>query len=298
MIAGGSRVVTGRVAHKGVSDELKGSLYAIIETPTGQAYHVPLNVPSAENIRPGDLVSVATRPEKAVRAIDRYIANVARGQGGVYALDDGRVDAGGAACRRRLRHLERLGLATPDAANRWTLAPNLLDELEGRDRVSPRKHRLLVRKEPLSLSEQIRYRGPTWLDRVDSATLAPYGFGAELRAAVRERGDVLRQLGMAPDGPGRLSALLELERRALGEQVAGSSGVAFIARTPEGFRGRLQIRAAPGGASYTVVTDASRLVVFRSTSGMRILQGKSVVISHDSGSAMAVRQDRERGLGG
>jgi type IV secretory pathway VirD2 relaxase len=51
-------VVSGRVARKGLSDELKARLYAVIETPTGHAYHVPLAPWLAEDLRPGDIVSV------------------------------------------------------------------------------------------------------------------------------------------------------------------------------------------------------------------------------------------------
>ncbi len=61
------QLVTGRVASKGLADELKGSFYAVIETPTGRAYHVPLDVRSVDALRAGDLVSLATKPETPVR---------------------------------------------------------------------------------------------------------------------------------------------------------------------------------------------------------------------------------------
>ncbi len=82
--AGGSEVVSGRVASKGLSDELKGAFYAVIETPTGRAYHVPLDRRGAETLRAGDIVSFTTRPEPPVRPVDRQIAEVARTRGGVY----------------------------------------------------------------------------------------------------------------------------------------------------------------------------------------------------------------------
>ena len=192
-----------------MSDELKGRLYAVIETPTGHAVHVQLDPRSAEDLRPGDIVSVTSQPERAIRPVDRHIADVARARGGVYALDSEAVDATARAARWRLRELERLGLATPAGPGGWTLPPDLLDQLQARHRAAPPKHRLSIRKEPLSLADQIRYLGPVWLDRVDAATLAPYGFGAELRHAVQNRAETLRQLGIAPDGPSRLVALRE-----------------------------------------------------------------------------------------
>ncbi|MGA7119799.1 MAG: DUF3363 domain-containing protein, partial [Polyangiaceae bacterium] len=54
-----SPVVTGRVAGKGLSDELKGTFYAVVETPAGRAYHVPLDARSAQTVGVGDLVSLA-----------------------------------------------------------------------------------------------------------------------------------------------------------------------------------------------------------------------------------------------
>jgi type IV secretory pathway VirD2 relaxase len=231
-LAGDAGVVSGRVARKALSDELKGRLYAVIETPGGHAVHVPLDPRSAENLRAGDIVSVTSRRERAVRPVDRHIANVARARGGVYAHDSEAVDATERAAGWRLRELERLGLATPAGPNAWTLPADLLDQLEARHRSEPPKHRLFIRKEPLSLAEQVRYLGPVWLDRVEAATLAPYGFGAELRQAVEDRAETLRQLGIAPDDASRLAALRERERRAVGEQMAASSG--HLCRTHAG----------------------------------------------------------------
>jgi hypothetical protein len=79
--------VTGRVAGKGLSDELKGTFYAVVETPAGRAYHVPLDAKSAQTVGVGDLVSLATPPETPVRPADRQIAEAARARGGVFAVD-------------------------------------------------------------------------------------------------------------------------------------------------------------------------------------------------------------------
>ncbi len=49
------RVMVGRVAAKGLEDESKGIWYAVLETPTGGAYHVRLSARQAEVTRTGDL---------------------------------------------------------------------------------------------------------------------------------------------------------------------------------------------------------------------------------------------------
>jgi type IV secretory pathway VirD2 relaxase len=87
-MAEGARVVVGRVRRKGLADELKGPWFAIVETPTGHGYHVPLDPRSAEALRPGDVVSLLTVPERAIRAVDRRIAEGPRAHGGVNALEE------------------------------------------------------------------------------------------------------------------------------------------------------------------------------------------------------------------
>jgi type IV secretory pathway VirD2 relaxase len=74
----------GRVAQKGLSDELRGSFYAVIETADGNGYHVPLSDRSAQQLRPGDFVAfspapadspppVPGRPTPTPRAIVRHL---------------------------------------------------------------------------------------------------------------------------------------------------------------------------------------------------------------------------------
>ena len=59
-------VIHGRVAGKGLSDELGGKYYAVIETASGIGYHVPLDARAAETLRVGDLVAMASRPDRVV----------------------------------------------------------------------------------------------------------------------------------------------------------------------------------------------------------------------------------------
>jgi hypothetical protein len=66
---------------------------------------------------------------------------------------------------------------------------------------------------------------------------------------------------------------------------------------PERFRGRLEIRAAPGGSSYAVISDGSRFGALESTTTLRGMQGKSVVLSRDAKGRLVVRPDLDRGLG-
>jgi type IV secretory pathway VirD2 relaxase len=290
---GGQEVLVGRVAGKGLSDEMKGAFYAVLEAPNGFAYHVPLDAKTAEAVRPGDLVSFGTRPELAVRPIDRRIAEVAREAGGVFALDTVSEELDRARTARRLRELEREGLVSARGPDRWTVPADLMERLESRPKAEPHRQRLWLQKLPLSLDETPGHRGPVWLDQVDEAPLARWGFGAKVRRAIDQRRDALRALGIAPDDPRKDSKLRGLEREAVGEEMAARTRQQFLAKTPDRFRGRLQ--AGPEGAPYAVVTDGARFVVVPAAREDRALAGKAVVVSRDAHGRLAIRAvDRDR----
>jgi hypothetical protein len=280
-----------------VSDELKGTFYAVVETPEGRAYHVPLDARSAQTVGVGDLVSLATPPETPVRPADRQIAEVARARGGVFAVDP---SAGGDAqgLARRLRDLERAGLVAAEGPARWKVPPDLLDRLAERARDAPPRYRLVVRREPLSLKEQVVHRGPVWLDRVETKTLAHWGLGADVQHAVLARSEALRRLGIGPDDPDRVAKLRELERRDLGAEIAARSGLTFLARVPEGFQGRIQPAEGKGPpGAYAVVSDGERFVVLRSTPALRALQGQSVAVARDAKGRLVVRPGPDHDIG-
>ncbi len=294
---GGADVVYGRVASKGLSDELKGAFYAVVEAPTGHAYHVPLDPRAAEAVRAGDLVSLTTQPDGPVRPVDRQIAEIARAGGGVYALEPA---VGGAAHphERRLRELERLGLVAQEGPRRWKVSPTLLEDLAEQHRDRPVRHRVLLRKQPLSLRDQVRHPGPVWLDRVKTDGLAPHGLGAEVRRALAERREGLRRLSVEPDDPNRSAKLRELERRAVGEEMAARTHQAFLPTAPDSFRGRVQVGgASPSGEAYAVVSDGERFIVLRATVAVRAAQGKTVTVTRDAKGRLLVRPALDQDLG-
>jgi type IV secretory pathway VirD2 relaxase len=295
--AKGAGALSGRVASKGLSDELKGSFYAVVETPSGRAYHLPLDARSAEAIRLGDIVSFTTKPESPVRPVDRTIADIARSHDRLVAPDA--ADTSSLVLARRLRELERLGLASADGANRWRVSPNLTDELERRATELPPRHRLLVHKEPRALENQVGHEGPVWLDRIKVAALAPHGFGAEVRRAIERRREVLLKLGIQPDDPNRMAKLRDLEGQCVARQFAARSGQVHLPSVPDGFRGRLQMtdpQAPAGSPEYAVVSDGSRFVVVRASTVERASDGRTVTVTRDGKGRAVVRPSRDTDL--
>ena len=157
---------------------------------------------------------------------------------------------------------------------------------------------MLLRKEALSLQAQVGHPGPVWLDRVQTDALAPYGFGVDLKRAVEQRSEALRRLGVQPDDPNRSARLRELERRALGGELAARSHLTFLPSVPDSFRGRVQLGDAGGpGAAYAVVSDGQRFVVLRDTPALRAAQGTTVTVTRDAQGRVLVRPAPERDIG-
>jgi type IV secretory pathway VirD2 relaxase len=286
------RAVVGRVASKGLEDETKGVWYAVLETPTGAAYHVRLNARQAEATRTGDLVMFSTPREAAVRPADRHIAEVARRHGGVYALADDVDRADGVRVTPgRLRDLAGKGLVTAQDPGQWRVPPDLLEKLEQRHRDAP-VYRLSLQPVPLTLDAQVRHPGPVWLDTVDAHTLAGSGFGAEVRQALERRRESLRELGIAPDDPHRGAKVQDLERRAMGGEIEKRLGETFLETVPDGFRGRVQ--ALPESTPYLAVTDGQRFVLIAATPEGRARAGQTVDVGRDAHGSIMLREDPAR----
>jgi type IV secretory pathway VirD2 relaxase len=292
-VAPGEDALVARVAGKGLSDEMKGSFYVVLEAPDGFAYHLPLDSKTAEAVRSGDLVFFGTRPEPSVRPIDRRIVAVARDAGGICGLKAIADNADRAHAARRLRELEREGLVSPQGSDRWIVPDDLTDRLETSSKAKPPRERFWLQKVPVSLEQAPGHRGPIWLDRVEKASLAPWGFGADVRQALERRREALRAIGIAQEDPRKDAKLREAERRAVGEGMAARTHQEFLVKAPDRFRGRLQ--AGPEGAPYGVVTDGARFVLLPASGEVRRLAGKPVEVLRDAQGRLSIRsRDRDR----
>lgn len=122
-------------------------------------------------------------------------------------------------------HREHVSL--PEASSKTKQAASLKGQLPSLPR-----HRVELRKHVLGLEEQVRYRGPVWLDTLAATPLALYGFGVDVRNAAGRRNTELRALGIDPADPARIGRLQELERRTLGRQIAAGTGRSRDRRVP------------------------------------------------------------------
>jgi hypothetical protein len=121
---------------------------------------------------------------------------------------------------------------------------------------------------------------------------APYGFGAEVSQALRERGQALRAMGIEAVGPSASAALDELERRDLGARLAREGRLAFVP-DPQGMEGKVTAsEVRPSGARYLLVVDepSRRMTLVPAPPDARALEGRRVEISMDRSGRLMARQ--------
>jgi type IV secretory pathway VirD2 relaxase len=201
-----SRVI-GRVAAKGLADELYDRGYLVIDGIDGKAHYVALPARAElEHYPTGAVVEV--RGSADVRPADRTIAALALE--GVYRAAHHRAvamthrepsrdpDEIVAAHVRRLEALRRVGIVDRVADGVWRVPPDLPEQGSQYDArlggVS-----VTVRSQ-LSIERQKRAVGATWLDQqliAGGKDLGERGFGAEVREALRQRSDFLIEQGLA-----------------------------------------------------------------------------------------------------
>ncbi len=202
------RTIVGRVAAKGLADELRDRGYLVIDGVEGKAHYVALNArDELANYPTGAVVEVKGSAD--VRAADRNIAALA--SGGLYRTDHHLAIAQGQAVPgrdpqevvtahvRRLEALRRAGIVERMAEGLWKVPDDLPER--GRQYDAQRLGGVAVElKSHLPIERQARVIGATWLDQQligGGKGLGDLGFGAEAKQAMQQRADFLAEHGLA-----------------------------------------------------------------------------------------------------
>ena len=202
-----ARTLIGRVAGKGLADELHDRGYLVIDGVDGKAHYVALNArDELANYPTGAVVEV--RGSAEVRAADKNIAALA--SDGLYrtdhhlAIEQGRAKAGRdpqevvAAHVRRLEALRRAGIVERVAEGLWKVPSDLPER--GRQCDAQRLGGVAVElKSHLPIERQARVIGATWLDQQligGGSGLGGLGFGSEVKEALQKRVDFLAEQGL------------------------------------------------------------------------------------------------------
>ncbi|MBG2641534.1 relaxase/mobilization nuclease and DUF3363 domain-containing protein [Klebsiella michiganensis] len=248
------RTLVGRVAAKGLADELHDRGYLVIDGVDGKAHYVALNARDELASYPTGAV-VEVRGSAEVRAADKNIAALA--SDGLYrtdhhlAIEQGRAkpgrdpQEGGAAHVRRLEALRRAGIVERVAEGLWKVPDDLSER--GRQYDAQRLGGVAVDlKSHLPIERQARVIGATWLDQQligGGRGLGDLGFGGDAKQALQQRADFLEEQGLA-------------QRR--GQRVILSRNLLETLRNRELAQAAQHI-AADSGLEHRHVTDGQRV---------------------------------------
>jgi type IV secretory pathway VirD2 relaxase len=239
--------IVGRIAAKGLADELNDRAYVIVDGVDGRAHYAPLS-PSVDiaDLPVGGIVEL--RGASNLRTADRNIAAVA--DGGIYqasthlafAKADARTDQDPqsfvAAHVRRLEALRRAGIVERIAEGVWQVPGDLPER--GRRYDAERADGAFVElRSHLAIKQQIRAMGATWLDRQlisGSEGLAVQGFGAQVKEALRDREVFLVEQNLAERrgqqvilSRNLLATLRLRELQATGAAIESETGLTYRA---------------------------------------------------------------------
>ncbi|HDT6071544.1 TPA: relaxase/mobilization nuclease and DUF3363 domain-containing protein [Enterobacter roggenkampii] len=248
------RTLVGRVAAKGLADELHDRGYLVIDGVDGKAHYVALNARDELASYPTGAV-VEVRGSAEVRAADKNIAALA--SDGLYrtdhhlAIEQGRAKPGRdpqevvAAHVRRLEALRRAGIVERVAEGLWKVPDDLSER--GRQYDAQRLGGVAVDlKSHLPIERQARVIGATWLDQQligGGRGLGDLGFGGDAKQALQQRADFLEEQGLA-------------QRR--GQRVILSRNLLETLRNREMAQAAQHI-AADSGLEHRHVTDGQRV---------------------------------------
>jgi len=203
-----SRTIVGRVAAKGLDDELRDRGYLVIDGVDGKAHYVALNTRDEPGNYPTGAV-VEVKGSADIRAADRNIAELA--SDGLYrtdhhlAIEQCRAEVGRDAQEvvvahvRRLEALRRAGIVERVAEGLWKVPGDLPER--GRQYDAQCLGGVAVElKSHLPIERQVRVIGATWLDQQligGGKALGDAGFGGEAKQAMQQRTDFLEAQGLA-----------------------------------------------------------------------------------------------------
>lgn len=229
--------VIGRIASKGLVDELHDRGYLVVDGIDGRGHYLKLPVGvDLVDLPVGGIVEVKLPVQE--RVVDRNI--LAAAKDGIYSTFNYRAGTEQAMAEihtRRLEALRRSGIVGRVADGIWAVPPDFLLKAQQHDAKRATGLSIELRSQ-LAIERQISAVGVTWLDRrlvVDADATAPqppcHGFGAQVREAMDKRVDFLAGQGLAERQGKRvilarnlLSTLRDRELAAAGPELQKKTG--------------------------------------------------------------------------
>ena len=270
--------IIGRIIDRGFHDELNDGHYVMIDGADGRVHYVALNPKQdLEDLPMGAVVEV--RPAAGLKPADRIIAEVARGNGGLYETGahraaDPRASADYAQAHvRRLEALRRANIVRRFPDGSWEVPTDFEDRVAEFAKKGSSYPGSVVALSFLTLEDQVRADGATWLDAqlVAKERVALRGdrFGADVAEALSQREEQLIAQDLAERGSqtmryqrNLLKLLRQREVADAGEKLSKAMGLTF-SPTQDGDRidgvYRRPVRLASG--KFAVIEKSKELTL-------------------------------------
>jgi len=282
-----ARPVVGRVAAKGMADELYDRGYLVVDGTDGKAHYIALNAKvELEQYPVGSVVEA--RGSAEIRAADKNIAALA--VDGLYRTNHHLTMATAQATPthdpkevvdahvRRLEALRRAGIVERVAEGVWRVPTDLPERGRQYDvqrlggvSVEPRSH--------LPIERQIRVIGATWLDQQligGASGIADNGFGGEVREALRQRSDFLVEQGLAERRGQRVILARNLLATLRGREI-DTTAKTIAAETGMAYRPLADGERATGVYRSNVQLASGRFAMLDDGMGFSLVPWKPVI---------------------
>jgi len=230
--------IIGKLVGKGLSDEVNGRYYLIVEGVDGKTHYADIGqVSDIEAYKTGSIVELSPQNIEP-RKIDYTIAKIANANKGLYNEELHKQHDPEASKEyvrthiRRLEALRRNNIARRFIDGSWEVPRNYINEVseltKTRAKQSPIK--ITIRSQ-FSLEVQTSATGATWLDRnlIDNSKtpLSNVGFGGEVKNALNVRRAYLLAEGFAKETDAgttyQKGILKNLEQREVNKKAASIS---------------------------------------------------------------------------
>ncbi len=239
--------IVGRIVTKGLSNELNGEFYVVVDGIEGRTHYAEIGeLSNPEDYSKGGIVQIAPQ-RPGPRLADKTIAEIAAKEHGLYDVDAHHAFDPKASPEfvrthtRRLEALRRVGIIGRLSDGSFEIPPDFIERTTKHEQLNVKRNPVKLNMlTGLNIDQQIEAGGATWLDkrlvRDDPSEIGNTGFGAEVSAALQRRRNFLLQQDLASERGSQFvpkkGLIKTLERKELSAEaikISNETGKAFRA---------------------------------------------------------------------